>query len=144
MSTATASPFCAAATAAAQNPSVLTTTLTLCMEQALSARADWIAETAAMQMKKGADLVEFTGGELRVVGQVNALIPELPPDLVNPVKPADHQHLEVQLRSNSHVELHVEVVVVGHEGLGGGSSWNHVHHWRLYLHVCTVHTTECR
>lgn len=53
------------------------------------------------------DLVKLACGELRVVGQVNALVPELAPNFVNPVKPADHEHLEVQLWRNSHVQLHV-------------------------------------
>ena len=48
---------------------------------------------------------------------VNRLIPELAPDLVDPVDSADDQHLVIQLRRDSHEQLHVQVVVVGHERL---------------------------
>ena len=57
--------------------------------------------------QKQTDLVEFTGGELRVVGQINALIPELPPYFVNPIQATHNQHLQVQLWGNTHVQLHV-------------------------------------
>ena len=39
----------------------------------------------------------------------------------------------IQLRGHSHVEVHVEVIVVGDEGLGRGTAWDHVHERRLHL-----------
>lgn len=39
----------------------------------------------------------------------------------------------IELRSHSHVEVHVEVIVVGDEGLGRGTTWDHVHEGRLHL-----------
>lgn len=37
--------------------------------------------------------VEFTGGELRIVSQINSFIPELASDFINPVNATNHQHL---------------------------------------------------
>ena len=50
-----------------------------------------------------------------------------------PINATDDQHLVIQLRGHTHVQVHVQVVVVGHEGLGRGATGNHVHHRRLYL-----------
>ena len=44
--------------------------------------------------------------------------------------PAD---LMVQLRGHSHVEVHVEVIVVGDKGLGRGTTWDHVHERCFHL-----------
>ncbi len=37
--------------------------------------------------------VEFTGGELRVMSQIDALVPELTPDLIHSVHSTDHEDL---------------------------------------------------
>jgi hypothetical protein len=63
----------------------------------------------------------------------DALVAEVPIDLVDAVEPADHQALEVQLRRDTQVELHVERVVVRHEGFGRGAAWDGLHHRGLDL-----------
>mmetsp|Transcript_23325 Transcript_23325/g.64452 ORF Transcript_23325/g.64452 Transcript_23325/m.64452 type:complete len:382 (+) Transcript_23325:935-2080(+) len=77
--------------------------------------------------------VELACRELRVVRQVDALVPELPANLIHALDAAHHQLLKVQLRGNAHVKLHVEVVVVGHEGACSCTTGDHVHHGRLHL-----------
>mmetsp|Transcript_56 Transcript_56/g.189 ORF Transcript_56/g.189 Transcript_56/m.189 type:complete len:549 (+) Transcript_56:61-1707(+) len=77
--------------------------------------------------------VELAGGELRVVREVDALVSEIPPDLVHPVHAPYHQHLQVELGGDAHEEVQVQLVVVSDEGTGGGPSRNHVHHRRLHL-----------
>jgi hypothetical protein len=77
--------------------------------------------------------VELAGSVLGVVGLIDGFISEVLADLEDALQAADHQLLEEELRSNPHEEFHVEVVVVGGEGLGSGSSRNHVHHWGLNL-----------
>lgn len=42
-------------------------------------------------------------------------------------------HLEVQFGSNSHEELHIQIVVVRDKGFSSSASSNHVHHGRFYL-----------
>mmetsp|Transcript_5062 Transcript_5062/g.10994 ORF Transcript_5062/g.10994 Transcript_5062/m.10994 type:complete len:245 (-) Transcript_5062:534-1268(-) len=83
-------------------------------------------------------LVELTGGELGVVGHVNALIPELPADLVHTLNASNHECLEEELRSDAHIELHAEVVVVGDKGAGSSTTWDHVHHGGLHLQEAAV------
>ena len=54
------------------------------------------------------------------------------PDQLFP--PQAYQHLQVQLRSHPHVELHVQVMVVRDKGPGCGTSRDHVHHGSLHLY----------
>lgn len=42
-------------------------------------------------------------------------------------------HLEIQFGSDSHEQLHVQIVVVRDKGLSGSTSGNHVHHGRFDL-----------
>ncbi len=63
----------------------------------------------------GVGLVGLEHGELRVVGPVHALVPEVVADLVDPLEPAHQQPLEVELVRDPEVQRHVERVVVGHE-----------------------------
>jgi hypothetical protein len=79
----------------------------------------------------GVGPVELTGGEFRVVGKVDTLVTELATNFVDTLKTSNNKHLEVQLGGDTHEHVHVEVVVVGDEGLGGGSSSNLVHHGSL-------------
>lgn len=92
--------------------------------------------------------VELARGELGVVRQVDRLVAELTAQLVHAVQTTDHQllrltrltrpHLQVQLGSDTHVEVQVEVVVVRDERLRRGASRLHVHHGRLHLQETEV------
>ena len=42
-------------------------------------------------------------------------------------------HLVIQLGRDPHEQVHVKVVVVRDERLGGGATWDHVHHRCLHL-----------
>ncbi len=79
----------------------------------------------------GVGHVELAGGELRIVGQVDALVTELTADLVHSLQTADHQLLQVQLGGDAHEHVQTEVIVVRHEGLGCGSTGDDVHHGSL-------------
>ena len=46
-----------------------------------------------------------------------------------------YQHLQIQLRSDPHVQLHVQVMVVCDKGTCSCASRNHVHHGSLHLHA---------
>ena len=50
-------------------------------------------------------------------------VPELAANLVDPLDSSYNQLLEIELRSNAHVELHVEVVVVRHEWAGSSTAY---------------------
>jgi hypothetical protein len=56
------------------------------------------------------------------------------PKLTSQIPPTSNdQHLVVQLRRDAHEQSHIQIVVVGGEGLGGGAARDHVHHRRLDL-----------
>lgn len=67
----------------------------------------------------------------RVVSQINAFVTELTAHLVDTVETTDNKHLEVQLGGNTQEHVHVEIVVVGNEGLGSGTASNDVEHGGL-------------
>ena len=68
-----------------------------------------------------------------IIAIIQTFISELSPNLVHPVNSSNHQHLVVQLWCHSHVEVHVELIMVGNEGFGRSSPWDHVHERRLHL-----------
>mmetsp|Transcript_13576 Transcript_13576/g.23845 ORF Transcript_13576/g.23845 Transcript_13576/m.23845 type:complete len:261 (+) Transcript_13576:993-1775(+) len=82
--------------------------------------------------------VELHSCELRVVCEVNTLIPELATHLVNTLNAAHNQLLQEQFWCNAHVHVLLEVVVMCHERLGCGSTWDQVHHRCLHLKEATV------
>ena len=47
-------------------------------------------------------------------------------------------YLEKQFRSNPHEESHLEIVVIRDEGLGSGSSSDHIHHGSFNLQEVAI------
>ena len=66
----------------------------------------------------GVGHVELAGGELGVVGGVDALVAELAAQLEDAVEAADDELLEVQLGRDPQEHLGLVVVVVGRERPG--------------------------
>ncbi len=78
--------------------------------------------------------VKFHHGELRIVADINALIPEVAVELEHPLEAADDEALQIELRSDSHVHVDVERVVMGDERPGVSAARDGVHHGGLDLH----------
>lgn len=85
----------------------------------------------------GKSLVELASGELGVVGKIDTLVAELTANLVDTLETTDDQLLEEQLGGDTHVQLHIEVIVVCLEGLGGSTTSDGVHHGSLDLDEVT-------
>ena len=83
-------------------------------------------------------LVVLEHRELGVVPGADPLVPVTTRELVDPLEAADHQPLEVELGRDPHEQIHVELVVVGHEGLGSGTADERVHRRRLDLEEAPV------
>lgn len=81
----------------------------------------------------GVGPVELASREFGVVGQVDTLVTELTAHLVHTLQTTDDEHLQVQLGGDTHEQVHVVLVVVGDEGLGGGTTGDSVHHGGLDL-----------
>ncbi len=81
----------------------------------------------------GVGLVGLQHGELRVVRAVHAFVPEVVPDLVDPLEATDQEALEVELVGDPQVERHVERVVVGHERPRRRTPIQRLQHGRLDL-----------
>ena len=77
--------------------------------------------------------VELACSEFWIVSHVNALIPELAANLIHAGEVTDDHHLQKQLWSDPHEELHVQVIVVSHKRTRCSSSRYHVHHRCLDL-----------
>ena len=86
----------------------------------------------------GVGLVQLEHGELGVVAGGDALVAEHPSDLEHLLEAAHHQPLEVELGGDAQVEVEVEGVVVGDEGLGQGPAGDGVEDRRLHLHEAPV------
>jgi hypothetical protein len=82
---------------------------------------------------RGVRLVELEHGELGVVAGAHPLVPEAAPDLVDPVQAPHQEPLQVQLRRDPEIEIHVEGVVVRLEGLGDGAAPHRVEERGLHL-----------
>ncbi len=83
----------------------------------------------------GVGLVEFQHRELGVVPRGDPLVAEVAVDLVHAVEPADDEALEEQFRGDAEVEVQIEGVVVGGEGLGGGPAREGLEHRGFHFEV---------
>ena len=83
----------------------------------------------------GVRLIELEHGELGVVARGHPLVAKDARELEDALVAAHHQALQVQLRGDAEVEVHVERVVVGDEGARGGAAGDRLHHRRLDLEV---------
>ena len=86
----------------------------------------------------GVGLIELTGGELRVVLGVHALVAEDAADLIHSLQAAHDEPLQVQLRGDAHIHIDVQGVVVGDEGPGGGAAGDGVEDGGLHLHIAPL------
>ena len=81
----------------------------------------------------GVRLVELQHRELGVVSRGQPLVAEVAVDLVDLLEAADHQPLQIELRRDPQVQLHVERVVMGDERPRGRAARDHLHHRCLDL-----------
>ena len=86
----------------------------------------------------GVGLIQLTGGELRVVLGVHALVAEDAAHLVYPLQTAHDEPLQVQLRGDPHIHIDILSVVVGDEGPGVGAAGNGAEHGGLHLHEAHI------
>ena len=80
-------------------------------------------------------LVELEHREFRVVPRREALVAKVAVDLEHFLHPADHELLEIELRGDAQIELHVERVVMRDEWPRRCSARNRVHHRRLDFEI---------
>ena len=69
------------------------------------------------------------------MNRIDAFIAEIAIDLVDAIEPAHHEPLQIKLRRNAQVQIHVESVVVRHERPRRRSAQNRMHHRRFHFHV---------
>lgn len=72
------------------------------------------------------------------MGEIHALITELPSHLIHAIETANDQHLQIQLGGHAQEHVHVEFVVVSNEGLGSSTTSDGVEHGRLHGHKVTI------
>ena len=103
----------------------------------LAGRLDGIANDLLRQVHHrfviGISPIEFNHRELRVMLGADPFVAIDTTHFVDAFDTADHQSLEVQLKSNSQIQLHVERVVVRHERLGCRTARDRVQRWSLDL-----------
>lgn len=77
--------------------------------------------------------VKLADRELGIVGHIDLLVPEDPSDLKYTIETSDHKLLEIQFGSDPHEQVELEIVVMGDEGLRGGTTGDHRRHRCLDL-----------
>ena len=81
-------------------------------------------------------LVELERGEFGVVPRRQPFVAKAAVDLEHLVgEPADHQPLQMQLGRDAQIEVDIERVVVGDEGLGRGAAGDRMQHRRLDFEI---------
>ena len=85
--------------------------------------------------ERAVSLVELQHRELRIVPPRQAFVSETPVDFIYAFKTADRQSLQIQLRGNTQVEVHVECIVSRNERPRRGSAGNRMHHRRFHFEV---------
>ena len=81
----------------------------------------------------GVGLIELEHGEFGVVMGGKALVAEISIDLVHALEPAHDQALQVELRRDAKVQIHIEGVVMGDEGARRGTAVERLHHGRFHF-----------
>ena len=74
--------------------------------------------------------------------QINTLISELPSNLIHPIQTTHNQHLQIQLRRNTHEQIHIQIIMMRDERLSRRTPRNLIHH--RCLHFQEVHLVEVR
>ena len=83
----------------------------------------------------GVRLIQLYRGKLWVVFEVHALVAELTSDFVHFVKAADNQPLQVQFRSDTHVHVDVQRIVVSDERTSICTACNRVEDGRFHFQI---------
>ena len=89
-------------------------------------------------------LIGLEHRELGVVFPIDALVPEVPPELVDALQPPDEHPLEVELERDPELQIDVEGAVVGREGACVGASGDRLEDRPLELHEPSIveHSTH--
>ena len=77
--------------------------------------------------------IELHAGELGIVAAVHSLVAEVAANLIDALKSADDEPLQIELGGDAQIKVCVERVVVGDERAGAGSTGNLLENGRLDL-----------
>ncbi|OPZ60342.1 MAG: hypothetical protein BWY86_01024 [Candidatus Aminicenantes bacterium ADurb.Bin508] len=105
--------------------------LCLEVEEELLGELDQVVEIAV-------SLIKLDHRKLGVVLEVDPFVAEATVDFVDSVETSDDEPFQVEFRSDSQVELHVQSVVVGDEGTGVGPPGDGVEHGGLDFEVASL------
>ena len=72
------------------------------------------------------------------MNRVDALVAEIAVDLINAIQSADHKPLQIKLRRNAQVQIHIESIMVCDERPRRGSPQNRMHHRCFHFHVAAL------
>ena len=81
----------------------------------------------------GIGLIGFQTGKFRIMAFINTFVAEVAADFKHTVKTADDQTLQIKLRSNAQIQIHVQRIVMGNERFGVGAAHNRMKHRCFYL-----------
>mmetsp|Transcript_11228 Transcript_11228/g.16992 ORF Transcript_11228/g.16992 Transcript_11228/m.16992 type:complete len:393 (+) Transcript_11228:553-1731(+) len=82
--------------------------------------------------------VKLTGSKLGVVGLIHLLVSKLATNFIDAIKTSNNQLFKIQFRGNTKEEIETQVIVLGDERFGSGTTSLLVHHRGLNLHKSSV------
>ena len=82
--------------------------------------------------------IEFASCVLRVVSLIDRLVSEVFANFEDSFEASNYTLFQEELRSNSHIQLHIKVIVMGDKSSCCGSTLNHIHHWSFNLNEVTL------
>ncbi len=77
-------------------------------------------------------------GELGIVSGRKPFVAEVAVDLVDALKAADREALQVKLRRNAQVHVEIQGVMVSNERFRRGTAGNHLHHGCFHFHEAAL------
>ena len=82
--------------------------------------------------------IELKHGELGVVARRQTLVAEVAIDLEHPLDTAHYQTLQIQLRCDTQIQIHVEAVVMRNKGSRRRATRHHLHHRCLDFEITAL------
>lgn len=73
--------------------------------------------------------VKLTSCEFWIMGKIDTLVSELFSYFVDTIETTNDKLFEIELWGNSHIKLHVKVVMESFKRTSSCTTWDHVHHW---------------
>ena len=82
--------------------------------------------------------IKLTSCELWIMRVINSLISKILPDLKHPLHATNNQHFQIQLRSDPHIQIKIQLVMLSYKWLSCCTTRYNIHHRCLNLNKLPI------